>query len=78
MTLLEKMTEARAALKSFAKAAELAHPQHGCAYVAGYLESAMAFAMADMDEETYTSELDKIQKCTIRLHEEVDISAVIR
>jgi hypothetical protein len=35
----------------------------------------MAFAMADMDEKTYASELDKIQKCTIRLHEEVDTSA---
>ena len=62
MTMLEKMKEARAALTSFA-------------YVAGYLESAMAFAMADMDAETYASELDKIQKCTIRLHEEVDTSA---
>jgi hypothetical protein len=57
MDYVTKLDSARNTLTTFARAAETAHPGNSHAYVAGYLESAMAHALANMSDTMYADEM---------------------
>jgi hypothetical protein len=69
MDFVTKLDSARNTLKAFAHAAEAMHPHNGQAYVAGYLESAMTYALANMSDEMFADEMKLLNNAITNLQD---------
>tara|TARA_Y100000389_G_scaffold181867_1_gene197967 strand:+ start:701 stop:910 length:210 start_codon:yes stop_codon:yes gene_type:complete len=67
MDFVTKLDSAKHTLTAFANAAQRQHPENHNAYVAGYLESAMAYAMANMSDQMFADEMKLLNKTIKRL-----------
>ena len=67
MDFVTKLDSAKHTLTAFANAAQRRHEENYNAFVAGYLESAMAYAMANMSDEMFADEMERLNKTIKRL-----------
>ena len=67
MDMKTKMSVARMVLSDLSKSATNKYGDNNHAYVAGYLESAMVYLLADLSDEAYDNQITMLVAATDKL-----------
>lgn len=67
MNMKTKMSVARMVLSDLSKSATNKYGDNNHAYIAGYLESAMVYLLADLSDEAYDNQITMLVAATDKL-----------